>query len=313
MPCIRHEVKLFRLGSQAVGVLAELPRMGILTCDEEHRPRRDGLDVGEGVEVHEFHVAGQCGVRSRARRGPVGGELPARRTVKFVEFALDRRGFGRQFVYCAAGVKGFPAQEFGITLFGSLGDDPLALFGRQGVLQPVAAGCPHVVHADRCDGFQAGVDLRSADGEAAAAADPDNADTFPVDKGAGAEEIHRCAEVLRIDIRQDGIARFSVAFTPEGEVECQRDEPAFGQFRGVQTGALFLDCAHRVPDDDGGVFSPFLQLLGQEEPCAYFHFVLVGKGYFLGVYRIAFVEIVCIALCDGCIRAEYHKYGCCQN
>ena len=56
-----------------------------------------------------------------------------------------------------------------------------------------------------------------------------------------------------------------------------------------------------------------LQLLGQEEPGAYFHFVLVGKGYFLGVYRIAFVEIVCIALCDGCVRAEYHKYGCCQN
>ena len=167
MPCIRHEVKLFRLGSQAVGVLAELPRMGVLSRDEEHRPRRDGLDVGEGVEVHEFHVAGQCGVRSRARRGPVGGELPARRTVKFVEFALDRRGFGRQFVYCAAGVKGFPAQEFGITLFGSLGDDPFALFGRQSVFQPVAAGCPHVVHADRCDGFQAGVDLRSADGEAA--------------------------------------------------------------------------------------------------------------------------------------------------
>lgn len=105
-------------------------------------PRRDGLDVGEGVEVHEFHVAGQCGVRSRARRGPVGGELPARRTVKFVEFALDRRGFGRQFVYCAAGVKGFPAQEFGITLFGSLGDDPFALFGRQGVFQPLRLAAP---------------------------------------------------------------------------------------------------------------------------------------------------------------------------
>ena len=114
--------------------------------------------------------------------------------------------------------------------------------------------------------------------------DPDNADTFPVDKGAGAEEIHRRAEVLRIDIRQDGIARFSVAFTPEGEVECQRDEPAFGQFRGVQTGALFLDCAHRVPDDDCRIRFSCFHIFGQEKVSGHFHFVLVGEGYFLHVY-----------------------------
>lgn len=89
--------------------------------------------------------------------------------------------------------------------------------------------------------------------------------------------------------------------------------PHSASFVAYRPALCSLTGAHRVPDDDGGVFSPFLQLLGQEEPGAYFHFVLVGKGYFLGVYRIAFVEIVCIALCDGCVRAEYHKYGCCQN
>lgn len=254
--------------------------MGILTCDEEQRPRRDGLDVGEGVEVHEFHVAGQCGVRSRARRGPVGGELPARRTVKFVEFALDRRGFGRQFVYCAAGVKGFPAQEFGITLFGSLGDDPFALFGRQGVFQPVAAGCPHVVHADRCDGFQAGVDLRSADGEAAAAADPDNADTFPVDKGAGAEEIHRCAEVLRIDIRQDGIARFSVASPQKERSSASVTNPHSASFVAYRPALCSLTAPIGCPTMTAGYFRPSSSSLGRKSRAPTFILYWLEKDTF---------------------------------
>jgi hypothetical protein len=81
--------------------------------------------------------------------------------------------------------------------------------------QRVTAGCAHFVHADRCDGLHARVDLGRTDDEAAAAADAESANPAPVHEGLGAQEIHCGAEVLGIDVWRHGIAGLALALTPE--------------------------------------------------------------------------------------------------
>ena len=103
--------------------------MGVFPDDEEQRTRRDGLDVVEGVEVHELHVACERGVRGRPVRRPFGRELSARRAVEGVEFPLDRGGVFRQLVCRAAGVCGFPARKLRVALFRRFGQYPLPVDG----------------------------------------------------------------------------------------------------------------------------------------------------------------------------------------
>ena len=189
--------------------------MGVFPDDEEQRTRRDGLDVVEGVEVHELHVACERGVRGRPVRRPFGRELSARRAVEGVEFPLDRGGVFRQLVCRAAGVCGFSARKLRVALFRRFGQYPLPLLKCQGVFQSAAAGCAHVVHAHRGDGFQPGIDLRRAYGETSAAADSDCADAAALDELPRSEEIRRRAEILGVYLRGDRVARLSLAVAPE--------------------------------------------------------------------------------------------------
>jgi hypothetical protein len=67
MAGVRHDLELLRLASALVGVLAEFLRVRLVTRDEEHRPRRDRLDIIERVEVHEPDGAAQRRLRGEIR------------------------------------------------------------------------------------------------------------------------------------------------------------------------------------------------------------------------------------------------------
>ena len=118
-------MQFLRLGRAPVGVLAELARVRLVARDEQHRTRRDRLDVIERVEVHELDVAGQRRVRRQLRRSALGRELAPRRAVEVVELALDGVRVGGQLVHRPAGVLGFAARELDVALLGRLGDDLL--------------------------------------------------------------------------------------------------------------------------------------------------------------------------------------------
>ena len=90
-----------------------------------------------------------------------------------------------QLVHRAAGVLRLAARELHVALLGCLRDDLLALLDGLRMVQRVAVGRAHVVHADRRDGLHARVDLGGADDEAAAAADADHADPLAVDERPG--------------------------------------------------------------------------------------------------------------------------------
>src|SRR3954465_749337 len=162
------------LSSEGVGVLAELAGVRVLPGDEQHRSRRDCLDVVEGIEVHELDVAGHRGLRAGV------GAVAARGAVEVVELPVYRGGLVGEFLGGAAGVRGLPAAEFGVALFGSSLKDLTALFKGDGVAESVAVGCAHVVHADGGHRLDARVDLRSTDDETATGTDSKRANAFAV-------------------------------------------------------------------------------------------------------------------------------------
>ena len=245
--------------------------------------------------------------RSPGRCSP-GCIFAAGRAVKFVELPLDRRRLFSQFVYRAAGVAGFAAQKFDITLLGGLNEGLFPLFGRHCILQSVAFGRSHVVHAYGSDRLQPRIDLRRTDGKTAAAADAYRTDAFPVDELPRSEKIDRRAEILRINVRQDGVARFPVAVAPEREVDGQRHETLFGQLRGIQVGALLLDGSHRMAHDDCRTLLARLHIPGQEEVCTHLHLIQVRERDFFHIHLIALIKVVRIGLCGR--NTVYHKQDC---
>ena len=82
-----------------------------------------------------------------------------------------------------------------------VGDDGLALRHRLRSVQRMTIDCAHVVHADRGDGLDARVDLRRADGEAAAAANAEHADAPPIHEGLITEVIDGSTESFCIEVR----------------------------------------------------------------------------------------------------------------
>ena len=71
-----NDEQFLRLAGELVGLLAELSGMRVVARDEQHRTRRDRLDVVERVEVHELHVAAERRMRRQLRRLPSGVNSP---------------------------------------------------------------------------------------------------------------------------------------------------------------------------------------------------------------------------------------------
>ncbi|MNH38437.1 hypothetical protein D3C79_994660 [compost metagenome] len=83
------------------------------------------------------------------------------------------------------------------------------------VLEAVAIGGAHVVHADRGNGFHSRINLRRTDGKAATAADAQHADAVAINETLSAEIVDRGTEVFGIDVRRYQVTRTPVTFPPE--------------------------------------------------------------------------------------------------
>lgn len=247
---VRNDVEFLWLGGALVGIFAELPRMGIVTCNEQHGTRRNCLNVIKRIKVHEFDVAGQCRMRCQLRRRTLGGVFAPGSAVEVIELTLNSGGVLIQFMHGPACVLGLAARKLRIALLSSLCDRLLPLFEGHRMPQPVTVGCTHVIHADRRNSFHARVDLGGADDEAPAAANPKSANPLPVNAWSGAQKINRSTEILSINIRRNNVARLPLTLAPEGQIEGQGDESLLSQLLGIQICALFFDCAHWVPDND---------------------------------------------------------------
>lgn len=249
----RNPHQLLRLGSTLVGILAELTRVRLIAGNEQQRPRRDGLNVIEGVEVHELGVAGESRVGDSFEGSALRDELAAGRAVEVEELALDGGRVGRELVVGASGVLHLTALDLDPPLPRRRRNDLLPLLDALRLPQPVAVDRAHVVHARRRDGLQPRVDLGRADDERPAAADAHAADALAVDEGLRAQVVDGAAEGFGVQLGRDGVPGLARAAAPEGEVERDGDEALLGQLGDVEVGALLFDGAHGVADDDGGV------------------------------------------------------------
>ena len=180
-----------------------------------------------------------------------------------------------ELVHGSAGVLDGATGKFRVALLRRLGNDLLALLQRLRMMQCIAVGGTHIVHADSGNRLHARIDLGGTDDETAAAANAENADPFPVDEWLGAQIVHRRAEGFGVDVRRYGIARLAGAFAPERLIDGQRDETLLGQFLRVQIRALLLYRAHRVADDDRGMPGIAVEILGHEQIADELHLVLV--------------------------------------
>ncbi|MNH03716.1 hypothetical protein D3C79_629870 [compost metagenome] len=70
------------------------------------------------------------------------------------------------------------------------------------MLESIAVGGTHVVHADRCNRFHAWINFRRTDGKAAAATDTQHANTVPINETLSTEIVNRRTEVFGIDVRR---------------------------------------------------------------------------------------------------------------
>src|SRR5205809_7940890 len=95
------------------------------TRDDKHRTRRNRLNIGERIEVHELDVAAQGRMRSEFRRAAFRRELTSRCAVEVVELPLNWVGVFVQVMTRSAGVFSFTAGELDIPLLCSLCDDLL--------------------------------------------------------------------------------------------------------------------------------------------------------------------------------------------
>ncbi len=292
MSRVGNDVEFLWLGCTLVGVFAELPRMCIVTRDEQHGTRRNRFNVIERVEVHEFDAAGKRRVRRQFRRRTLGGVFAPGSAVEVIKLTLNSSGVLIQFMHGSACVFGLAARELRIALLCRLGDGFLPLFEGGRMPQPVTVGRTHVIHTDRRNRLHARVNFGGADDEAPAAANPKTANTVPVNEWPGAQKIDRSTEILGINIRQNNVAGLPLTLTPEGQIEGQGDESLVSQLLGIQICALFFDCAHWVPDNDCRIQGVLIQGFGNEESPGNKHIVLVFERNPLHGHLVALIEVV---------------------
>src|SRR5688572_14792440 len=105
--------------------------MSRVTRDEQHRARRNRLDVRERIEVHELDRTAQRRMRRELRRAALRREFTSRRSIEVVELALDGVSVLLELVDRATGVFRFTALELDIPLRRRVGDDLFPLLNRE--------------------------------------------------------------------------------------------------------------------------------------------------------------------------------------
>ena len=120
-----------------------------------------------------------------------------------------------------------------------------------GVKIAVCDHAGHVVHRHSSSSLDTGVDGCGVDCHAAPTADADDADALRINAFLHRKEIHRCAEVLGVDVRRCHIAGRTAALTGIGRVEGNREKAQLRHFLRIKAGRLLLHRAKRTADGDG--------------------------------------------------------------
>ncbi|MNH33878.1 hypothetical protein D3C79_944330 [compost metagenome] len=102
------------------------------------------------------------------------------------------------------------------------------------MLEAIAIGAPHVVHADRGNRFHTWIDFRCTDGKAAAAADPQHSNSITINKALGTQIVYSRTEVFGIDVWRHQVTGTALTFSPERQINGQGDETLLCQFLGVK-------------------------------------------------------------------------------
>ena len=124
-----------------------------------------------------------------------------------------------------------------------------------GIEIAVGIDAAHVVHGGGDGSLDARVDGRRIDRHASPTADAEDAYLFRVHVVTGGEVVHRCREVLGVDVGRSHITGLSAALAGERRVEGYREEAAFGEFLRIQPRCLLLDSPERAADGNGGQFA----------------------------------------------------------
>ncbi|MNI44452.1 hypothetical protein D3C73_988280 [compost metagenome] len=200
---------------------------------------------------------------------------------------------GIELLHRAAGVFDLATHKFRITLLGRRRDEQLARLKGLRMLEPVAVGGAHVIHADSGDGFHARVDLGGTDDKAAAATNSQRANALAVDKRPRAEVIHGGTEVLGVHVWQYRVTWSSFAFAPERQIQRQGNEALFRQFLRIEVGALLLHRAHGVANDNGRAAGGAVQTFWHEQIAHDVELVLIFEADLLHGHLVTFEEIIC--------------------
>ena len=153
----------------------------------------------------------------------------------------------------------------------------------------------HVVHGHSRSSFDTGVNCCGIDRHTAPAADADDTDALRVNILLHGEEVHRCAEILGVDVRRCHIARLTAAFAGIGRVKGNRQKANLRHFLRVQTGGLLLYRTERTADGNGGQLALcVLRRIHIRRQC---DAVAVVKGHLFVVYLVAFRKHLIPFLC----------------
>ena len=154
----------------------------------------------------------------------------------------------------------------------------------------------HVVHSHGGGRLDARVDGRGVDRHTAPAADADDADTRRGNVILHRQKIHRCAEILGIDVGRSNISGCTTALAGIGRVKGNRQKTQLRHLLRVQPGGLLLYRAKRAADCDGGQLAlcapRCVQIRCQRDAVA------VVKGHLSMIDLIAFGKHLVPFLCQ---------------
>ena len=159
------------------------------------------------------------------------------------------------------------------------------LLAVRGIKIAFGGDAAHVVHGGDHGGLDPGVDGRRVQGQAAPAADTQDADTLRVYVVLDGEEIHRRLKVLGVDVRGGGVPGLAAALAGEGGVESDGEEAPLRQRLGVEAGALLLHRPEGAADGHGGQFA--LGVLGRVLVRRQGDAIAVDKGDLFVVHTVA--------------------------
>src|SRR5580704_16389869 len=260
---------LLRLRCLLVAGLAHEDRGGLCPDDEQHRPRRDVLDVRVVVEVHK---AREIGEDEHAPRVVV---LSSRGPVVLVGFLDNPRRTVRNPLRNAV----VPSDAETARLRGALLTD-FHEYGGSVVLRrrpPLSRRHLKIPEADASDGLRAQLGRCGRHDVRSSGADAEKSDAVFVHHREGREVVDGAADVLHTIGGVLRVPRVSATLALVTCVVRQRHVPLLGHLSRVDAGSLLLDATEGVGHRHGGVLLRLIEV-GRSEQKSRHAVELVGEG-----------------------------------